>query len=429
MDGFLKDSWEVTGTETEALKETIDFISNNTEVKRVNMDDIYFLSISEGSDGRRIGVPLHSDQIFKKTKTSLCLKQYPISASLYEKRYESEILNEGFANGLWMEAFAKRPSAKKIEELITDGGYVPVSAKAMNTISSRVNYAGAGFFSERLIRDMAISKKFNKPIPVNIVVRSDEKKSSKVFAVMSQKYAFMNQKKIFDMIEIIKDSAKKDLGDAVCNFWRVSHSITQVFMEFPDASKEISKTYELPENIIPGIMIETSDIGDCALRVKGYYRIEDANTIFYMEEEFSQIHSGEIDMPDMLSKVRNEIFPKYLEYPKHFADLMMIDLTTDEMSDRVKTKTMTSIYRSVSKKCGIVKAIGKKREKALVDSMIECLNPAINYTAYDVVMDFFVTFGQNESNNRSLSEAFAKITPEIMKYDFEPKKEELSVEE
>ena len=48
MDGFLKDGWEVTGTETEALKETIDFISNNTEVKRVNMDDIYFLSISEG---------------------------------------------------------------------------------------------------------------------------------------------------------------------------------------------------------------------------------------------------------------------------------------------------------------------------------------------------------------------------------------------
>lgn len=429
MEGFLKDSWEVTGTDAEALRETIDFISDNTEVRRVNMDDVYFLSISEGPDGRRIGVPLHSDQIFKKTEASLSLKQYPISTSLYEKNYEPEIVNEGFINGLWMEAFEKRPSVKVIKEFATNGRYVPVSAKAMNTISSRINYAGAGFFSERLIRDMAISKKFNKPIPVNIVLRLDEKKSYKVFAVMSQKYAFMSQEKIFDMIEIIKDSAKKDLGDAVCNFWRVSHSITQVFMEFPDASKEISKTYELPENIIPGIMIETSDIGDCALRVKGYYRIEDANTIFYMEEEFSQIHSGEIDMHDMLSKVRNEIFPKYLEYPKHFADLMMIDLTTDEMSDRVKTKTMTSIYRSVSKKCGIVKAIGKKREKALVDSMIECLNPAINYTAYDVVMDFFVTFGQNESNNRSLSEAFAKITPEIMKYDFELKKEELFVEE
>ena len=429
MEGFLKDNWEVTGTDAEALRETIDFISDNTEVRRVNMDDVYFLSISEGPDGRRIGVPLHSDQIFKKTEASLSLKQYPISTSLYEKNYEPEIVNEGFINGLWMEAFEKRPSVKVIKEFATNGRYVPVSAKAMNTISSRINYAGAGFFSERLIRDIAISKKFNKPIPVNIVLRSDEKKSYKVFAVMSQKYAFMSQEKIFDMIEIIKDSAKKDLGEAVCNFWKVSHSITQVFMEFPDASKEISKTYELPENIIPGIMIETSDIGDCALRVKGYYRIEDANTIFYMEEEFSQIHSGEIDMHDMLSKVRNEIFPKYLEYPKHFADLMMIDLTTDEMSDRVKTKTMTSIYRSVSKKCGIVKAIGKKREKALVDSMIECLNPAINYTAYDVVMDFFVTFGQNESNNRSLSEAFAKITPEIMKYDFEPKKEELSVEE
>lgn len=106
-------------------------------------------------------------------------------------------------------SFCKTSICEKIEELITDGGYVPVSAKAMNTISSRVNYAGAGFFSERLIRDMAISKKFNKPIPVNIVVRSDEKKSSKVFAVMSQKYAFMNQKKIFDMIEIIKAVQKR----------------------------------------------------------------------------------------------------------------------------------------------------------------------------------------------------------------------------
>lgn len=423
---LLNDDWEVTGNDLNTFKEELKELQKRTFVKEVPMNNVYFLSVSDFGD-EYVAVPLHSDEFWKKTKTSLSLKKYPIDRmdnAYLDRGYSESVVNDAFANGLFMAVSDKKISSYKLRKMIENGEYIPVSEKAMNTISSRISHGGFGFFSERLVRDLSISKKFNKPVPVTIVSRKDADGLEKIFAVMSKKYVMIPQELIVEVLDHIIADSKKDLGEPTVSSWSISHSVTRISIEFPEAGSDLKETYELPDDIIPGIMLETSDIGDCSLRIKGYYRIPDCHTIFYMPEEYSRIHVGEIDTEEILNAAKKEIFPKFTYYPEHLAELMAIDITTDDMTDNKKIKVMSALYRKISREIGLAKAIRKNREKILIDQLIETINPIINYTAYDVAITFLTLASYLDTPNKSVIEMIAKTVPGVMKFDFGQPKEE-----
>lgn len=430
MCNFLNDEWMETGDNFDSLKEGIKKMEKATEIEEVMMNDIYFLSVSDfGTE--YCAIPLHADECFRKTKASLSLKKYSIEPENYVKAgYESEDVAAAFQNGLFMSTSNKKLSAAKIKKMIEDGSYVPVSEKAMSTISNRISHFGFGFFSERLIRDLSISSKFDKPIPVSVISRKDPDSGlKKVFAVMSQKYTAISQEVL---LKVVNDLLKEEtsLGEAVCNSWSISHSVTRVYIEFPEKEKEFTELYELLEPMIPGIMLETSDIGDCALRMRGYFRFETNNFVNYMEEEYARIHSGVFDFSELVDAIKTSIFPKYCTYPEHLAKLMTMDITSEEMSPADKLKAITKVYRKMSREIGLVRAIGKNREKNLISQMIDSYDvesKTLNYTAYDVVMDFLSLPSRIESANGSVVEALAKLAPQIMTFNFQEKEEELLV--
>lgn len=428
MCNFLNDEWMETGNSFDSLKEGIKKMEEATEIKEVPMNDIYFLSVSDLGTGY-CAIPLHADECFKKTKASLSLRKYPIDMDSYIKAgYDGEIVTSAFQNGLFMIESNKKLSTAKIKKMIENGSYVPVSEKAMSTISNRISHFGFGFFSERLIRDLSISSKFDKPIPVSVISRKDPDSGlKKVFAVMSQKYAAIPQEVLIKMVNHLLEK-ETSLGEALCSSWSISHSVTRVYIEFPEKEKEFTELYELPEPMIPGIMLETSDIGDCALRMRGYFRFETNNFVNYMEEEYARIHSGTFDFSELIDAVKTSIFPKYCTYPEHLAKLMTIDITTEEMSPADKLKAITKVYRKMSKEIGLVKAIGKNREKNLISQMIDSYDlesSTLNYTAYDVAMDFLSLPSRIESANGSVVEAISKLAPRVMTFKFEEKEEEL----
>lgn len=428
MSNFLNDMWEITGTDIESFKEELENIEKKTVVEEVKMDEVYFLSISDFGTGYT-AVPLQADSIWRKTKSSLLLKRYDIDKDTYlHKGYEESTVDEAFINGLFLTASKKRLSQNKIKEMISNGSYIPVSQKAMGTISNRISKRGNGFLSEDLIRDLAIAKKFDKPIPVSVVSRLDpEKNVKKVFAVMSNKYSAIPQKTILEILEKIEEEGETDFGKAECVGWSINHSLTRIYVEFPECGEEFAETYGYPDKIIPGIMIETSDIGDCSLRVRGYYRDDVTKMIFYMEDECVQMHVGDIDTEEILKMVKMNIFAKLTWYPEHLAELMQIDIVNDSMRPVEKKRIMSSLYRRISREIGLVKAITKAREKILIEQLIDSINTDIDYTAYDVAITFLTLASYVETENKGVIEAIAKTAPAVMNFKFVEEEEDLLV--
>lgn len=425
MSNFLSDAWEASGDDFDTFKKELNKMEEQTKVELINMDDVYFLSVSDMGTGYT-AIPLNANSIWKKTKCSLSLKRFDVDRDIYVKKgFDEETINEAFDNGLFLTSTTKKVGPAKIKKMMANGEYIPVSEKAMSTISSRINHYGYGFLSERLVRDLSIVKKFDKPVPISLVCREDpETGLKKVFAVMSEKYTTIPQSLILDVLERVIKEAKDDLGKAVCAGWSISHSNTRVYVEFPSAGKEFSETYHLPDEMLPGIMLETSDIGKCSLRIRGYFRMTESQTVSYMEDEYTQAHIGDIDTKEILNAAKNKIFPQYLTYPERLAMLMTHDVVDDTMAPLLKLKIMSKLYRSISKEIGLVKAIGKPREKNLINQLIEAINPEITYTAYDVIMTFLTLATCVETESKAVIESIAKTAPSVMKYKFEFEEEE-----
>lgn len=419
---FLNDLWEVKGNRLEDFYDELKTLEKQTKAIPVNMDNYHFFSVSESEEGF-LGIHLKEDTLWKKTKNSLTLRKREVAMSDFAKvGYSDEVIHQAFDSGLFLSYSSKikKVSARKEKEMIEKGMFIPVSEKAMSTISSRINVRGNGFFNERLLRDMMIAKKFNKPVPTRLVVRTDMHTGlEKVFAVMSDKYTVIKQSIIKKIIDEITKAAKMDFGETKCYCWNIDHSITRLYLEFPDFAEEFKETYleESEDEIIPGIFIETSDIGDCSFRMKGYYRLACNNTIIYMEEEYSRIHTGEISEEEILKAAKEVIFPKFGYYLDCMLNLMKIDITNDHMDDKAKVKAMKKAYRKVSKDMGLVKAIGKTREKQVMDMLISSINPDINYTGYDVAMSFLSVPEYVDLDNKSTIEAYRKATVHALMAD------------
>jgi hypothetical protein len=413
---FLKDDWMIQGTTLAEFEEKLRDFSNNTEVKKRNMNEFQFLNVTDiGSD--LIGIPLDPKSLWKQTKASMTLKKFPVNQNSVSAKYDAETTAEAFTNGLFVMFSKKKFGPSMTANNFKDGKYCPISEKALNTIANRIKFGGSNFSKPCLVRDLTIANYFSKPVPVYTIERTDpDSGSAKIFAVMSNKYTHIEQDMLLIIIKHILEEAKRDLGAGVCNDWYIDHSITRVYIDFEEYASQITKDYGLPDEMVPGIMIETSDIGDCSLRIKGYFRL--GGNLTYMEKEFSQIHSGELDLEKLLITVSDHIFPEYRIYPEKLANLMLIDLVDSTMSKAQKIKTMTMYYRDISKKIGLVKAIGKKREKALIDQLILGINPEIDYTAYDVAETFLTLSSTLVIENRSVVDSVSKVVRNVLDYEF-----------
>lgn len=423
--GFLSDNWSKTGKDIDEFKEEIKKLSIQTKIEEVNMDDFNFLNITDtGAD--LFAFPLNTRNLWRKTKTSFSLKKMPINRCIINSYYDNTTTDEALTNGLMVCFSDKKLSAAKINDNLHNGFYMPISEKAIGTISNRIRHGGSSFSEPGLIRDLVIASKFSKPISVYVVQRIDpDTNKAKVFAVMSDKYTVIPQETVLDIMNKVSAEASKDLGKTECNNWLIDHSVTRIYLDFPECGSDFAEEYKLPDEMIPGIMIETSDIGDSSLRLKGYFRL--GGNLTYVENEFTQIHSGELKMSDVIDVVTDKIFPEYRIYPEKLAKFMTIDITDDSMSKAAKIKKMTFLYRDVSRKIGLVRAIGKKREKALIDQLIAGVNPEINYTAYDVAQMFLTLSSTIEVENKSVVELISNTVRNVMEYNFDSKDDEITV--
>lgn len=214
-----------------------------------------------------------------------------------------------------------------------------VSRHALPTLGQRVRASGDFLLESSFARDILLMSLFANSKMVKFIVRAQDK-LSKIFMVTTATYNELP----LTMIEQLYFLFAKASGfnGMTCDGWMLNHSISCIRFSFDNNTviDELRTAYEeeletfdytygldvLPK---PGIEIKSSDIGDCAFIVRGYWKFP--HTILYTEE-VARKHSGKFTSEDLITEVKNTIFSRYTELPKALIRLLRVEITPEAIS-------------------------------------------------------------------------------------------------
>ena len=246
------------------------------------------------------------------------------------------------------------------------------SAYLSRDLAARAQLSGDGMYDPTDERDKFIMSRYIKaPSTVNLLVRKCDEHFSKIFAMPSRNYCHIRQTILFNMIAELKNQ----LGEFECDGWYIDHNITKIRLSFPQKAKDISDVYNLPDALIPGVVLETSDTGDCSLRVAAVWKKPHGgySTFGVFERE----HRGKFDESVAIEAMNDKLIPMYTKLPERLCELLEIDITEPGAA-----------IEAALKMCGAEKSLGKKRYSSLMDALTAEIPKGAKMTGYDLVMLF-----------------------------------------
>jgi len=252
---------------------------------------------------------------------------------------------------------------------------IAVSPLAINTLLRRAGLGGDAMCSPSLMRTVSIFLSFcrSKNRQVQLVLRKADSSPSApirtVVAVHSDSYAYVEQM----VLKELYDEMAKALGPGKGYRWGVSQSLSYIYVTFPELAKEIAATYSLPDELVPGVCIRTSDTGDCSLTIDGIWMGK--NNRRFGGEGLSRTHRGNFDKTQFIADAKEKIFDKYTELPFRLCEQLSVDIPDAKAAIKFAFKGV-----------GMTAAIGKKNSKILEDYLISEIDRKRKYTAYDISM-------------------------------------------
>jgi hypothetical protein len=246
--------------------------------------------------------------------------------------------------------------------------------------------SGEFFCKPSFERDLAIAKGFQQRKPVTLICRKKDG-VKKIFALRSGSYTPIPNQNIFDVLDAV--NGDETLGQSEIVRWEISNRITRLWIKFPKVSKEINDIYCEIDELVPGLIIETSDTGDCSFRVQECWYFGSADI---HHTSIARKHSGDVDMVAFLKQCEKKIFTKFTKLPERLLDLLVLDLGvkyTDEAKSQKENKTRYEYYfKELSEYIGLVKAVGKKNEISIREQLLNEYDGKRSFSAYDLVMSF-----------------------------------------
>ena len=409
--GYLNDEYCVQGNDIQEFEECLNDMDENTDVKEVKLPNLQMLSYQDFGN-TRVLVELKPKNTFKKNKKSITLKTVPYDPEMLTNAgYDEALVEEAENTGLF---FGSLKDPSKV---------VPISSYAILSMSQRAALGGPSAIKKSLSRDIAFCENFNKSSTAKMIIRNEDS-LKKVFAVMSNDYQRIPQKTILTLLDAIRTEFS-EFGSMECEKWSISHSITYIYVRFPEMEKEYEDTYGI-SGAIPGLFIETSDIGMCAFRLKGF--IEMNKIAVFTRDEYSRIHTGSIDIESVIDTAKKKILPEMKYFPERLADLMNIDITDDSMTYDEKAAALRYACEQLIKETGIKKIIGKKRAKLLSEYLTDSYYPntlsktksSVNITAYDVADMFLSLPDRLENVPDSVRNNISEVLWKVFEYDYAP---------
>lgn len=271
----------------------------------------------------------------------------------------------------WDKAIINEIVNKTALFLSIEGENYGVSSIAIPTLLNRANIAGDKMFEPSFRRASVLAWALRKE-PKNITVITREHNGAKmIFAAHSDKYCYMKQSTLKDIYEKL---ATTKLGTVKGVKWSVSHQLSCCYVEFPDAGKDFADAYGLPDEVVPGLFLSTSDTGFSSLTISGFWRV--GNHIVG-NECLKRSHRGTVDLNQIVEDVEKEIFSTYTKVPEKLCELLTIEVSNP-------VATLKRVFTEV----GIANAVGRKnKDKIQGELCAEFVSG--KYTAYDIATKVF----------------------------------------
>lgn len=302
---------------------------------------------------------------------------------------------------------------------VYDKTYI-VSQLALATLGQRIEVKGKALQEPSLERDIFISKRMRVSKNAQFVIKAANG-IGKIFMAASENYKLLPMTAIERIYHIF--GAENGIGRMKCEGWEIDHSVSRIRFSFLDYEKtqDMACLYGLSEEEapVPGIEIISSDIGDYAFTVRGFWRVKRG---YLYTEEVSRKHSGNINEEEIVDEVKHTIFERYTLLPDRFMELLETDITSasvqeaatalkqaqqavintgaagdekapetialakaEKYADRQfkdHTKLLTELVRRVMKE---VTTSSLQYKKDWIERVTSDLNPAVPYTAYDIM--------------------------------------------
>lgn len=392
----LRDAWEVTGKDIQGFIDSLDNLTGSTYVVDAHTEGLtlFHYIASDPNDPNKMMFSVHSKQQHEMKQslgTSLDLRSLDGSGAT------KEFIDELQLNNKLMLRLGNAGAQR--EDIYF------ASAHLSRDLAMRASLAGDAVYDPTEERDAYIMSRYVKaPADVKIVIRRNSSGNNaihKVFAMPTSTYKHFDQHILLDMLHELE----ADLGKAHCQFWIINHFLTQIWLTFPEKAADICKVYGLPETLTPGVLLETSDTGDCSVRAVAFWErtaCSHARIGIYERE-----HRGKITEEDILAGMHGNLMPHYTKLPNRLCELLTIDL-----DDPV------AAIEAVFQMAHIKKLLGKKRSENLMDVMTGLVSGRTSMTGYELAM-MFMDLPTQYSMDPAVIVAAEEIAGKVPFLDFE----------
>lgn len=240
----------------------------------------------------------------------------------------------------------------------------------------------------------------------------------KLMDARSEKYERIPQKVILDIVQFISDEGMKNIQ---CNKWYLNHDYTRVRIQFPDIAPDFTQFNHGKDcTMIPGLEIMTSDVGQNSLMIHGVWTVNGAVSTHDSVIKRHYGESGEDTVPKIMEQVKRKIFAEFLQFPKKIIAMADIDITSSENSLALNERRLFNALKKASEACELKKVLGKKRERELINAMMETFDCGGLVTGYDIAIAFLeipnkITIKNSESK---VLDALAATVKNVVFADF-----------
>lgn len=417
MKERLLDGWVSRGTSIADFKSELNYLSSITSVKSVKSSDITLLSIDE------------ENNTADKLATYILKPGYIWEVSELKDGRKVKNLRQGFIDRKKLEEIDADDLVSECENntklCFLHGKNLFFTSQNLHlTLGLRTGIKGEAGYDPTLERDLLTAKRLEKEDEATLIVRNIDG-ATKVFAALSGNYTYIPQNLLCDIVDsVMKDSR---FGAVDCLRWSVDNKNAEIYLEFPDKASEIASVYEMPDKLVPGLYLSKSDVGECSITVRATWRV---NHSLIIADELKRKHTGKINIEDILKNVEKIVFDKYAVLPDKLCELMTMDITDPSWSSTLSAskfmsaneKVLRETIKNVFKQINLVKAIGKKNEKELYESLCEELDTSLSFTAYDIAMMVMQLPSRTSGMNKVYEENFAKACGQAPYCSFEKPK-------
>lgn len=425
----LSDEFEIKGNSFDGFKTAVKEMAQGTSCRLVESDKVIFYHYIEGPKTLKKILSVKPDALDGGKRPFYVFDR----TSLEENNEE----NHEFRVGLIAEdVFSDAQWDKDIEngeKLVVKIGNdkFTISELAMNTLFQRAGLSGKSLVTPDLQRNIFLAHSFlandrlsgQKPQKINVIYREEDgengRKYKKIFAFLGRYYAYIPQTFLITLAEeLMKDGA---LGTGEVYSWGVDQQRSYILIEFPQAAEDIQDAYKLPDKMIPGLYLATSDTGENSIVCRGTLRHE-KSSLYIVTEEVKRKHLGDVNAEEITDKAKETIFANVRILPEVLSrligqsvkDYSKTDLSTPAGQEENRA-AVSALIKRVWKKTADV--FSKKTSTALLEAMTDEIDPSRRYSYYDVAVAFMDLPERVEGISRK-SSAFVEFQRRCAKAPF-----------